>query len=113
MPNEDVQTAGQTADAGIQVAEARRPTGALVAKIEDAAHALAAADNLPDIALLYRRISLLVDFAKALRADVPLANQVLAERLRCERKAGLVLASIDRTDGGRPATNSFHVETSY
>src|SRR5437870_4204935 len=68
-----------------------------------------AAATAPEAVLALRdRVEAVRRYLKARRAGIPELNAAQRAKLRCERKAGVILAAMEKNVGGRPGRNPSH-----
>lgn len=71
------------------------------------------AKTLPEVKQLRDKIAAIRDYARASGESRERLNEFGEAKVRAECKGGKILKGIDRSEGGRPAKNSSHDETSF
>ncbi len=77
-----------------------------IARISEARRALAAASTLEDVMQIRDKAEALRVYVKAAAAGLEAANAAAEIKLRAERKAGEMLAAMEKDKGGRPIETS-------
>ncbi len=73
-----------------------------LAKLDAATHALAEAKNLDEVKYIIDIAEAARTYARAAKMGLEAANHAAEIKLRAERKAGELLAQLERSNGGRP-----------
>jgi len=84
-----------------------------LAKLSAATHALAEAKTLDDVKHIMDIAEAARTYARAAKLGLEAANHAAEVKLRAERKAGELLQQLERSNGGRPAENSFQPGMSF
>lgn len=89
------------------------PTSSPLAKLSAAMRALAEARTLDQVKHIMDVAEAARTYARAAKLGLEAANHAAEVKLRAERKAGELLAQLERSNGGRPPENSFQSGTSF
>lgn len=89
------------------------PTSSPLAKLSAATRALAEARTLDQVKHIMDVAEAARTYARAAKLGLEAANHAAEVKLRAERKAGELLAQLERSNGGRPTENSFQAGTSF
>jgi len=89
------------------------PTSGPLAKLSAANRALAQASTIIEVKQIMDVAEAARTYARAAKLGLEAANHAAEVKLRAERKAGELLAQLERSNGGRPAENSFQAGTSF
>lgn len=84
-----------------------------LSRLSAATRALAEARTLEDVKQIMDVAEAARVYARAAKLGLEAANHAAEVKIRAERKAGELLAQLERSSGGRPTENSFQPGTSF
>lgn len=103
FPDGAVEAAMAKVDRTTQALVKAEPAGRLLAKLDQATRMLAEARTLDEVAQIVNVTEAVKTYAQAAKLGLEAHNHAAEINLRAQRKAGEMLAKLDKGKGGRPA----------